>query len=51
MEGLAGFTVVLVVAWAVAGFIFFLMVLSIAIDAARIVSRLNKIIHLLQPGK
>ena len=48
MEGLAGFMGVLVLIWALAGIIFFLMVLSIAIDCARIVRRLNRIVGLLE---
>ncbi|MGD0921940.1 MAG: hypothetical protein ABSA70_09285 [Terriglobia bacterium] len=48
MQGLAGLTAILALVWLVAGLIFFLMVLSIAIDAARLVRRCNRIIELLQ---
>ena len=47
MEGLAGFTFFLVAAWLVAGLIVFLMVLSIAIDSARLIRRADQIIKLL----
>jgi hypothetical protein len=40
MEGLAGLTVFPAVLWILGGLIFFLMVLSIAVDSTRIVRRL-----------
>jgi hypothetical protein len=38
----------LLVLWVFAALFFFLMILSIAIDAARILRRLNRIINLLE---
>ena len=51
MEALGGLALLFAVVWVVAGIIFFIMVLSIALDAARILRRLNKIIEMVQAGK
>jgi len=48
MEALAGLTAILIIVWLVVILIFSLMVLSIAIDCSRTVSRLNRVIELLQ---
>ncbi len=48
MEALSGFVGILALVWAVVGIVFFIMVLSVSIDAARLLRRANRIIDLLE---
>lgn len=48
MEALSGFVGILALVWAIAGIVFFIMVLSVSIDAARLLRRANRIIDLLE---
>jgi hypothetical protein len=48
MEALAGLTFVLVAVWVVGGIIFFIMILSIAIDSSKSAKRLNSVIELIR---
>jgi len=48
VEGLAGLGFLIFIVWVILVLVFFLMVLSIAIDCARLLRRTNRIIELLE---